>query len=458
VARSTEDPEEHRARLLIEQISCPAFAGLQETGKVEHMGQAVASRAFQQAIAATVAAQREGRVPSDAELERRGGPHTDTMSRLMRFADLSALPAGQLGEAVEAGLVPMPTRLIVEARTERSFGPDKFGIAHVKPPPTLSELEPVFAAAARRASNTVGGISCALVLADCGELIVPVAAIAIAQEYWDPAHWPPAVRPQAERRLRERGDVQGPFVTTPAEVASAILRTLSSVETVARWGERLDGLPIIGGRLRLGFPLTGAGPGAGNRERYIGCCLTAIAELLSGGLIPFLALPSTAEATGLSCSYEKCDWHFEQAGELTDLRDLEECLLVEPSPWVPVPDRLARRFAGPSRRVFTLAITARAQNISERVTMVATLERSGRRELFVTTLNPLQEPELARIVELADYEIERRRPGSLSDMAILDLLKESHLQTNRRRRYPDRRSFAGLAQAAHALRSLARVA
>ncbi len=80
------------------------------------------------------------------------------------------------------------------------------------------------------------------------------------------------------------------------------------------------------------------------------------------------------------------------------------------------PERLTQRFTGPNRHIFTLEITARAQDICEPVTMVATLERSGCREMFVTTLKSTPETELSLIVELADFEIARGRADSPSSL------------------------------------------
>jgi hypothetical protein len=409
---------------------------------------------MERTLAATASAQARTARATDEELARLGGPKQDTTQRLLSLADLGPLPGIQLATAVQTGRIARPTRLIVEARTEHTTGPEKFGAIHVQPPRTLKVLQP--AATPVTAPNMIGGIATALVLADCGEAVLPVAAIQIAQGYWDPASWG-TLKDQAERALRERGGLQGPFVTTPLGVIEAILLAFTTVDTLVRWGS-FDGLPITGGRLRLGYPVGDAALRLGQDERYLGCSLEGIRRLRDQGMVPFFGLPADVEQAPLPSTIsnrENCDWTFVLGGAPKTLADLQEQQFADPSPWTPTPMSVVRELTGTGQRVFTLAATAHQGKIAEKITLVATLNESARSELFVTTLDPAKASELHSIVKLAVSEIDRRTPRSPVESAIVSLLEECQLQSNRRRRFPDRRGFAAVSQAVFMLRGLA---
>jgi hypothetical protein len=448
------DPEQRRLASLIEQVTRPSVAILHASGDLKPMRLETAAPIVEQTLAATIRAQQQESLPTDKELARLDGPNPDTTHRLLSSANLSALPAIQLVTAVDAGRLTPPMRLIVEARTERTSGPEKFGTMHVRPPRTLKVLQP--AGTPVTAPNMTGGIATALVLADCGGAVVPVAAIQIAQGHWNPASWG-ALKDQAEHALRERAALQGPFVTTPLGVVEAILKALATVDTLVRWGT-FDGLPITGGRLRLGYPVGDPALCLGQDERYLGCSLASIRRLREHGLVPFLGLPTPVDEAPLPSAISKrepCDWTFVIGGEPRRLADLQEQLYSDPSPWTQTPMGLVQGLTGTGQRVFTLAAHARHGGIAETVTLVATLNESARSELFVTTLNPAKTTDLHSIVRLAASEIDRRAAESPVESAIASLLADCHLQTNRRRRFPDRRSFAGVNQAAYMLRGLA---
>lgn len=409
---------------------------------------------LERALTATARAQQRRALPTDEELARLGGPKQDTTQRLLSSTDLGPLPGIQLATAVQTGRLAAPTQLIVEARTEYTRGPEKFGVMHGQPPRTLKLLQPTGTPVT--APNMIGGIATALVLADCGDEVVPVAAIQIAQGYWDPASWG-ALEDQAERALRERAALQGPFVTTPLGVIEAILSAFATVETLVRWGT-FAGLPITGGRLRLGYPVGDPALCLGQDERYLGCTLGGIRRLREQGLVPFLGLPAAVEVTPLPSAIstrEGCDWKFVLGGAPSTFADLQAQLFSDPTPWTQTPMGLVQRLTGTGQRVFTLAATARHGEIVENVTLVATLNESARSELFVTTLDPTKTTELHGIVKLAVSEIDRRAAKSPVESTIASLLADCHLQSNRRRRFPDRRSFAGVTQAAYMLRGLA---
>jgi hypothetical protein len=448
------DPEQRRIKSLIEQVTRPSVEVLHGAGNLRPMRLDTAVATVEQALVAVARAQQLGVLPTDKELARLEGPNPDTTHRLFSSTNLGALPAIQLATAVDTGRLTPPMRLIVEARTERTSGPEKFGTIHVQPPRTLKSLQP--AGTPVTAPNMTGGIATALVLADCGDAVVPVVAIQIAQGHWNPASWGDALEAQAERALRERAALQGPFVTTPLGVVEAVLDAFATVETLVRWGT-FDSLPITGGRLRLGYPVGDPGLCLGQDERYLGCSLDGIRRLREQGLVPFLSLPAAVAETPLPSavsSREQCDWTFVISGQPTTLTNLQAQLFSDPTPWAQAPMDLVQRLTGTGQRVFTLAAHARHRGLAEMITLVATLNESARSELFVTTLDPTTE--LQSIVELTTSEIGRRGAESPVESTIASLLEDCHLQRHRRFRFPDRRSFAGVNQAAYMLRGLAR--
>jgi hypothetical protein len=450
------DPEQRRIASLIEQVSRPSVEILHGSGNLRPMRLETAATTLERALIATVRAQRQKALPTDRELAQLGGPKQDTTQRLLSSTDLGPLPGIQLATAVRTGRLAAPTQLIVEARTEPTRGPEKFGVMHGQPPRTLKALQP--SGTPVTAANMVGGIATALVLADCGATIAPVAAIQIAQGYWNPASWGAVLEAQAERALRERAALQGPFVTTPLGIVEAILEALATVETLVRWDTFAD-LPITGGRLRLGYPVGDPALCLGQDERYLGCSLGGIRRLREQGLVPYLSLPAAVGEAPLPSaisSREQCDWTFVVGGAPTTLADLQAQLFSDPTPWTQTPMGLVQRLTGTGQRVFTLAAHARHGGIAETLTLVATLNESARSELFVTTLDPTKTTEMDSIVTLAASEIDRRAAESPVENAIASLLEDCHLQRHRRYRFPERRSFAGVNQAAYMLRGLAR--
>lgn len=175
--------------------------------------------------------------------------------------------------------------------------------------------------------------------------------------------------------------------------------------------------------------------------------------------MPFLGLPAAVEEAPLPSAIstrEHCDWTFVLGGASTTLTDLQAQLFSDPNPWTQTPMDLVHRLTGTSQCAFMLAVHACHGEIAEDVTLVATLNESACSELFVTTLDPTKTTELPSIVKLAVSEIDQRVAGSPVESAIASLLRDCHLETNRHRRFPDRRSFAGVNQAAYLLRGLAK--
>lgn len=135
--------ERRRAELVVREVTEPALGILLDSGKVvDGIREATVRDAFEPLMLAAVELQAGGEHATDAAFERFGGPGPDSVGRLFRGADLSDLPGAQLRSAMDAQLVPPPGRIVVEARTEPTTGPAKFGCVHLSPPSTLRDLFP----------------------------------------------------------------------------------------------------------------------------------------------------------------------------------------------------------------------------------------------------------------------------------------------------------------------------
>jgi hypothetical protein len=443
---------------IVEGIARPSFALLHETGRIREMSAAIAARTFEQALTATVRAQAAAVMPTDTALSARGGPNPDTMRRFMRVADLADLPGVQLWAAAEAGVVDRPSGLTLDARTERMMGPDKFGVLHPQRPP---HVRPILGGAPPAAQNTAGALATAVLLAECGPVVIPIASVAIAQGYWDPQTWPVAEQPGAEQALRDRAEFRDTFVTTPHDVVQAIIQQLEAVSSLCPGPRLLDDVAITGGRLQLGQVLTRHGFGAGRRDRHAGCTLSAYRDLRAVGLHPFLVIPRARQAIARPsyCDDDTCDWEFDVNGVRVTLGVLEDRLDHATVPWTPVPPALVTAVAGPGQYIYTFRTMAFSEDLPVGMPITLVLAGEGsRRDLYGTTLSPAVDAELVRIAGLVADERERRRPDSPAEIAMRSLLADCHLQTNRRRRYPERHSFAALTQAAFGVRQYADVA
>ncbi len=452
---SPDPDEQRRIAAIVRQVSTPSFTELQAAATVDRRLTPAALRSFEQALLATVGTQQRGDPPTDSQLHRDGGPHPDAMRRLMRQTDLTKLPSAQLQAAVTAGMACTPSRLIVEARTQRIMGPDKYAVNHLQRPPGI---RPQFDG--RGAANTIGGIASALVLAECGSLIVPAALVPIAQGYWHPSGWPGENTLSIERALRERAALEGPFTASPSEVIDAVLAILRGSLTGPPATLDLDGVPVTGGRLRLGFPAGNPSSMEGTSDRYLGCTLRGIHELRGRQLVPFFEIPLPDEPYSFGhVEREGCVWLLEHNGERLPLKDLTE-RAYDPSKtiWVPAAAMLVKEITGGHERIFTATVTAIEDDLAVPVTIILVVQSDGQRDMFVTTLEPAVDGDLHQLITLVHGELARRGHDSPFEGAIRSLLGDCHLQTNRRRRHPERRSFAGLAQAAYAVRKLARVA
>ena len=77
-------------------------------------------------------------------------------------------------------------------------------------------------------------------------------------------------------------------------------------------------------------------------------------------------------------------------------------------------------------------------------------------DLFVTTLSAGSAEEMRTLVALGASELARRAPGSTLAIGVRSLLEDARTQSNRRRRHPERRNFAEIAQAAFGVVELGR--
>ena len=147
---------------LIEQYTMPALERLIEDGDTEGLRPTTARDGVRSIVGAAAELQQTGVEPTNAALHAHGGPKPDSACRLLERANLEKLPAAQTCEAIDAGVVPLPELLVVEAHTDRTKGPDKFGSRHVQPPYGLGP-----AAAHRGVPHVTGGV--ASVVTRCSE-------------------------------------------------------------------------------------------------------------------------------------------------------------------------------------------------------------------------------------------------------------------------------------------------
>jgi hypothetical protein len=447
-------PDEHlRIEHVMDVVAGPSFALLNESD-------GGGPDTFRRILTTMLELQRAAILPTDAAFEDLGGPNPRTVGRFWRRNDLSRLPMLQLCKAVDAGMIAPPTRLILDAHTQPSLGPEKFGVCHLRRP-NLGTIVGFAGTEPTGAPNTRGGIATAVLYADCDGVIVPAGAIPIAQGHWNPATWATASQLAVEDRLRDRARFGGTFVTAARDVAREIIDEVEAVDHVAPCATPWEKVAITGGRLRLGFPDGRGGFGAGTVDRYVGCVLNAVRDLSRGAFDVFLELPQARRATrraGL-LDDDRCDWTLATAEGRVGLDDLEDRLLRGAEPWKRVPADLVRTLAGPRHRILSLSTTAFSSDVPEgtEVTLVMAIDPSAGRELYVTNLMPQLDADLVRIVGLVVAEGERRRPHSAVEQAITSLLSDCYLQTNPRVRHPDRQSFAGMAQAAYSVGRLAQV-
>ena len=204
-----------RVEELLRELTFPALDLMLSSQDVVHgIREATARAGLPSLIAAAIELQAAGAQPTDGALARCGGPSSDSVGRLLRAVDLSALPGIQLRVAVDGELVAAPERIVVESWTETVRGPAKFGATHLHPPPQLMDL----ARRPRSAPHTAGGIATALAFADCGRSCSPVGDVQIQQGYWHPNGWPRSDPIEIKARLRGAGDFHGldrHFVATP---------------------------------------------------------------------------------------------------------------------------------------------------------------------------------------------------------------------------------------------------
>jgi hypothetical protein len=454
-------PDEHsRIEHVMDVVAGPSFALLNESDRGDVAAVPGAEDTFRRILTTMLELQRAAILPTDAAFEDLGGPNPRTVGRFWRRNDLSRLPMLQLRKAVDAGMIAPPTRLILDAHTQPSSGPEKFGVCHLRRP-NLDTIAGFAGAEPTGAPNTQGGIATAILYADCDGVIVPAGAIPIAQGHWDPTTWATAPQLAVEERLRDRGRFVGIFVTAARDVAREIINEVKAVDDVALCATPWENVVITGGRLRLGFPDRRGGFGAGTVERYVGCVLDSVRDLSRARFDVFLELPQTRYATRRASLLDddRCDWTFATVDGRVGLEGLEDRLLRGAEPWKLAPSDLVRTLAGPRHRILTLSTTAFSRDVPDgtEVTLVMAIDPSAGRELYVTNLMPKLDAALGRIVGLVVAEAERRRRDSTVEQAITALLRDCYLQTNPRVRHPDRQSFAGMAQAAYSVGLLAQV-
>lgn len=442
----------------------PAFDLLLERGDLLGAIRPTTARdTFRSMLPAAIELQAAGETPTDGNFGRFAGPGPDRVKRFFSQVDLEELPQTQLRLAVDEQVIEPPSRIVVESRTEIVTGPDKFGCVHMQPPPGLA----ISAPGRLGAPNTAGGISSAVALADCGDIVLPCGCVQIQQGWWHPDAWKGAVAPEligrVEQELRKRAGFNvGAFVGTPREVAESVLGHLRAVDGLRAWNVKLDGVVLCGGRLRMGFPMPDRDVyGLGRQERYIGCDLRALSDIRAAGLVAFFELPQASESQALGrVNVESCDWSFalDDGTEGLDLAAVEGLLRTDgnKSPWRLIEQDLVNDIAGPGMRAMRLTVMASADGVDAvEVQLVFLLDFKGRRALYVSTMSD-EEAFVAQLVRTAIREWFRQRPDSPIELSLRSLLVEGHLQTNQRRRAPDRRSYAGLAQTAWGVLQIAR--
>lgn len=445
--------EQDRIDQVIRDVTEPSFELVLEAGAADGMRDGTARDAFRGVLGAAVGAQQAGDSPTDAALHRHGAPPPDSTKRFLHRVDLGNLPGAQTRTALDAELVQRPARIVVEAHTEPTTGPDKIGTKHLCAPPGVPAPAPP------GAPNTVGGIAAALAVAECGRAVLPVGDVPIHQGWWNPQNYPADLRDVAEAALRQRGDFSDAFISGPEDVAEALLARFASVEKLRAWDVRIEGVIIAGGRLRTGFPHPSREFGTGVEDRYLGSDLAALRRIRAAGFVPFFEVPVELRGAGAAHGPAACNWTFRVGGEALSLRDLERSLFDESSAWRPVARDIVAPIAAEGTSALWLPTSATAPDTAAvDVQLVVLLDPGGPLDMYVSAMSTRDEEDVLveRLVRLAAEESGRRLPGSPLASSVRALLEGGAMQRNQRRRHPDRRSFAALAQTAFGVLELAR--
>lgn len=434
-------------------ISEPSFElAIIEAGRLEGMRPGTARDTFHRSLAAVVELQARGENPTNKALERVGAP-IENLTRLLA-SDLSPLPSTQMRAALDHHVIDLPDRILVESRTERATGPDKFGVIHPQKPPGVGGVDP------RGASNTVGGIASALAVADCGDTFMPCGQVQIPQGWWHPDAWRGCDRRQIEVALRERARFYGPrFIQTPQEIAGELLAHFESVDTLRNWDIRLDGTTVVGGRLSLDYPLRSAERyGLGRVERYLGTDLAAVELFRAAGLEAFFEMPHRAGAlVDRRIRADACAWKFLLDGREMALSQLIDAARKPGGPWIDVANEIVLAATGVRRKVRRLRVEAIDGDVGPlSVQLIFMIQAMAATELFVTTLEAEEDVAIERVVRLAARESARRRPDSAAERSLQTLLRDGHLQTTPRRRFPERRGYGAVAATAFGVLQVAR--
>ncbi|WP_445152215.1 hypothetical protein [Baekduia sp. Peel2402] len=449
---------DQRVAAIRADIAQPGFALLQEAGHIRLKDQRSAATCFDRSLLATIEAQRDAALPTAKALHERGGPKPHTLERFLWLSDLSPLPGALFRRALDRRVIARPKRLVLDARTETTIGPDKFGAYHEQAPPNIYReiMGPDAVLPPTKASNTPGGVATITLLADCDGVYIPVAAAALAQNKWAPSGWP-GREAAAEQALRMHGELfDEPFIVTREDVAQAVIRMAGTVEDLAPWEIDLNEVPITCGRLRSGLSVASDDFGTGTRDIHVGTDLRALAAFGAAGMPTLLELPRPSAGATVTAA-TSCDWEMAIDGRGVTLTELEAMLYETIAPWTRMPSEIVAGNWGRDRHVFAVRTTAHAENLPEGLdlTLVAAIREDRQRDFYVTSLRPHRDEDVTKIVRLVADETERRRRDSGLEVCIGELLGECFLQRNRRRRFPDRRGFAGLAQAAYGVRRYA---
>lgn len=445
--------ERDRVSEILRRVTTPSFDWLLERPEViRGMAPETAREQFLKIIGAAVEMQACGVNPTDRAFAEFGGPKEDTVRRFWHTVNTSNLPGTQMRAAVDSDMLPAPEQIIVESRTEPATGPDKFGVWHLQPPSALRHL----ARYAPGASNTVGGVSSVVALANCGGVAIPVFQAPLAQQHWNPASYREHA-PQAERLLRERTSFEiGQFVTGPREAGREVLDSLTFVDALRDWNAKLSAV-ACGGRLWKGCPVGDPAEfGMGTEVAFLGCDLDVLAAFAAAGYPGLFELPMELRSTGRE---SECDWSFHVRGGPCSLAELEDQLDDADTPWTHIPESTMTRIGQPELQAWTLRTRASARERTVDVQLVYLQDHQGRASLFVTTLlgdGAETEETTDHVVRLAIAESRRRRPGSQLEDGMRKVLEQTRLQRTQRRHYVDRRGYAAVAQAAYLVLALAR--
>lgn len=401
-------------------------------------------------VAAAADLQQAGVEPTDRALYAAGAPEPRKTQRLIESTNLEDFAATQSLAAIEAGMVEVPERLVVEAFTDRTRGPAKAGGVHLQPPPCVE-----VPGAGKGAKNTPGGIAAAVTVGESNGTLMPFGTVPLFQEFWHPAH--PAYRNDpgsAEAALRAFGGIEGPFTSTPPEIARELIARLGSVEAMRKWAVGLGRPFLCGGRMRLGFPANDGDPGSGTQEDFLGADLDAIRAVDEAGYIPFFELPHGLRGPAAAAPSA---WRFRTGGETLTLDELVALVLDPDSAWTTVArDRMAEMAPpGTVARWVRARVTAPASWALD-LTVLAVVRSRGQLDLFVTTHEIATEDDLAAVVNQGVEELRRRQRSSVMATGVRELLDDGHLQTTQRRRARERTGYGAVVQAAWGVLELGR--